>query len=70
MGVTTAPLSSHVQPVGLPVDEWYRAKRMVGRAIVCVLELMKFVPAGADRIPESSLKPEDGGIAPEHLERT
>jgi hypothetical protein len=43
------------EPSKLPLAEWRANRDATGRALKCVVELAKFLPEGAVRIPESAI---------------
>jgi uncharacterized protein YjbI with pentapeptide repeats len=60
------------EPESLGVAAWRAQGPILGRAITCLLELGKFVPAGSDRIPDSVLDDEgrrDRAARPERYRR-
>lgn len=48
-----------VVPSRLPLDAWKKNRDTNDRVNVCLKELAKFIPAGADAIPDELLGPED-----------
>lgn len=60
-------------PTRLPIAAWMQNRDANGRVRVCLAELAKFLPAGADTIPAARLGPEgvaDQASRPERYQRT
>ncbi len=47
------------EPRGLTLLEWYASWRALDRALTCVIELRKFVPAGQTQLRADTLTPDD-----------
>jgi uncharacterized protein YjbI with pentapeptide repeats len=56
-------------PTQLALDEWGISREANNRALICLRELLKFVPEGADAIPADLLDPAEHDARPERYRR-
>lgn len=55
--LVTAQSKIPAEPTGLDVQRWRTADAQIKRALICANELLKMVPAGADRVPDTTDSP-------------
>lgn len=56
-------------PTQLALDEWELSREANHRALICLRELLKFVPEGADAIPADLLDPAERADRPQRYRR-